>query len=398
MKVLFVSSLYYPHVGGIETMISELANFYRRDSIKSVVLTKKWPLDLADRDEHDGIPVFRVKSARTNEEFYELIRWVKSHQLEIQSDVIHVIGVRRPLPLVALLLSRLWGVPIICTVAGGEIPNDNDLESERIWEEGKELTPNVLMQADHITCVSQALTSNLQKLMPNIGGIKTLYAGMDFSIIKVGVPEERQRPYILALRRLVYSKGIHILIEAFSLIQNDFPNLDLLIAGEGPEEQNLRNLVSQKNLSRVVSFLGNVSLSRGISLLKGAALTVLPSLSEGGGLVNIEAQASGCPVIASRVGGIPEYVNDGRSGLLFESGNSKDLAEKIKLVLTDRNLRRQLIEGGFEHSKKFDWEILAPQYVALYEEAISGHNKGIGFYPWSALSADLWKQLKNTND
>jgi len=379
-------------------MISELADFYRRSGIKSVVLTKKWPPDSADYEEYDGIPVFRVKSARTDEEFNELIRWIKSHKLEIKSDVIHVIGVRRPLPLVALLLGRLWGVPIICTVAGGEIPNDNDMESERIWEEGKELIPNVLMQADRVTCVSRALTSNLQKLMPNLGGIKTLYAGMDFSIIKTSILEERQRPYILALRRLVYSKGIHFLIEAFSLVQNDFPDLDLLIAGEGPEEQNLRNLVSQKNLSHTISFLGNVSLSRSISLLKGAALTVLPSLSEGGGLVNIEAQASGCPVIASRVGGIPEYVDDGKSGLLFESGNSKDLVEKIKLVLTDQNLRRQLIEGGFEHSKTFDWEILAPQYVALYEKAISGHNKGKGFYPWSALSADLWKQLNNAND
>ena len=379
-------------------MISEMADFYSRNGVKSVVLTKKWPLDLADYDEHNGMPIFRVKSPKTDEEFYQVICWAKFHQSEIKSDVIHVIGARRPLPLIALLLGRLWGVPIICTVAGGEIPNENDLESERIWEEGKESIPNVLTQADCVTCVSQALTLNLQRLMPNISGIKTLYAGTDFSIINASVSEERERPYILALRRLVYSKGIHILIEAFSLVRADFTDLDLLIAGKGPEEQNLKNLASQKKLGRRILFLGSAPLSRSISLLKSAALTVLPSISEGGGLVNIEAQASGCPVIASRVGGIPEYVSDGKSGLLFKAGDPKDLAEKIKLVLTDRNLRRRLIQGGFEHSKKFDWEVLGPQYIALYEEVISGHNKGKEFYPWSDLSAGLWKQLNNAND
>ena len=83
-----------------------------------------------------------------------------------------------------------------------------------------------------------------------------------------------------------------------------------------------------------VIFIGTIKLSRGMSLLKGAKLTVVPSLSEGGGLVNVEAQASGCPVIASRVGGIPEYVKDGESGLLFEPGNYKELAEKISLTMS----------------------------------------------------------------
>jgi len=66
--------------------------------------------------------------------------------------------------------------------------------------------------------------------------------------------------------------------------------------------------------------------------------------------------------------------------------------------LTDRNLRRRLTEGGFKHSKKFDWEVLGPQYIALYEEVISRHNKEKEFYPWSDFSAGLWKKLNYKND
>lgn len=83
----------------------------------------------------------------------------------------------------------------------------------------------------------------------------------------------------------------------------------------------------------------------------------------GGGLVNMKAQATGYPVIASRVGGIPEYSLNNKNGILFEFGNYNELAEKISHVISDKKLREKIIEEGYKHSKLFDWNILAPQYV-----------------------------------
>ena len=211
----------------------------------------------------------------------------------------------------------------------------------------------------------------------------------------MSAPEKIRNTFIFSLRRLDPSKGVDLTIEALASIKDDFPDLYLVIAGEGPEENYLKELVEKKSLSDRVLFLGTVPLSRGISLLKGATLTVVPSRSEGGGLINIEAQAAGCPVIASRVGGIPEYVSDGESGILFESGNAKELAEKIKEILTDRRLRGKLIKGGFKHAERFSWDILAPRYMALYKDAIVGHNKNIAFTPWSNLTAALWERLNH---
>jgi glycosyltransferase involved in cell wall biosynthesis len=394
-KVLFISSLYYPHVGGIETMIDELSTFYCDKNIESVVLTKKWPGTLADHEEHKGIKIQRIISARTKDDFLAVVEWLKKNNSKIKADIIHVIGIRRPLPLIGLLLSKWWKVPLICTVAGGDIPDKIDPEPKKVWEEGKDFIPNVLRQSDYVNCVSKSLTNDLKELMPDLKNIETLYAGMDFSIIHNSKIEKIKEQYIFSLRRLDPSKGIDILIKAFNLIKDKFPKLYLVIAGEGSEEKNLKTLVDNFSLNDRVIFIGTVKIERGISLLKGATLTVVPSLSEGGGLVNIEAQAAGCPVIASRVGGIPEYVKDNESGLLFEPGNYEELAEKISQLLSDNSLREKLINGGIKHSRKFDWNILAPQYIELYKHAIKNHDTNSLFKPWSNLTTEIWKKLTN---
>lgn len=394
-KVLFIASLYYPHVGGIETMITELSRFYRSQGIDSVVLTKKWPTTLPSHSQYDGIEIYRVISARKKEEFFELINWLKRNNLKIKADIVHIIGIRRPLPLAGLMLGRLWNVPVISTVAGGEIPDKYDPQPGIVWEEGRELIPNVLRQSDNVNCVSKYLSRDLKEIMPDIKKNSTLYAGIDFSIINKTKPKKIKEQYILSLRRLDPSKGIDILIKAYNLIKNKFPDLYLVILGEGPEEQRLKKIVARYHLSKRVIFTGTIKFKRSISFLKGAILTVVPSLSEGGGLVNIEAQAAGCPVIASRVGGIPEYVKDGKSGILFKSGDYRELAEKISQLINDTKLRKKIINGGYKHAKSFDWNALAPQYISLYVKNINRYKSSSIFKPWSSLTIDLWNKLIN---
>jgi glycosyltransferase involved in cell wall biosynthesis len=394
-KVLFVSSLYYPHVGGIETMITELCQFYKKIGIDSVVLTKRWPVTLLEEDELNGTKIYRVLNARTDEEFLSVIDWIRLNSSKIKADVIHVIGIRRPLPLIALLLSKWWRVPIMCTIAGGDIPDKIDPTPGKVWNEGVTYIPNILEQSDCVNCVSKALVKDLKEVMPCLDNIETLYAGMDFSVINNAQIEKVRENYIFCLRRLDPSKGVDILIKAFKIVSDRFPDLFLVIAGDGSEEEKLKALVRNYSMDEKVIFIGTVKLSRAMSLLKGAKLTVVPSLSEGGGLVNVEAQASGCPVIASRVGGIPEYVKDGESGLLFEPGNYQELADKISLLLTDTSLQKKLIYGGMQYAQRFNWDTILPQYVGLYKRLIKDYDKSLTFKPWSDLTGKLWDRLTN---
>ncbi len=392
-RILFICSLYHPHVGGIETMVTELSQFYRGQGVESVVLTKKWPTTLTEEDYYKDTKIYRVVSARTETEFNNIIEWAKNNENKVKADIIHVIGVRRPLPLIGLLLSRYWNVPLISSIVGSEIPNTGDSETETVWNESKEIMRPVLESSSIVTCVSKALENDLRGIVPNLNYVRTVYAGIDTEFINSVSCTETEKNYIISLRRLTLSKGVDILIRAFKDIANEYPQIRLLIAGEGHEEENLKTLARNLNLDDKIKFIGTVSLTRAISLLKGAICTVVPSISEGGSLVNIEAQAASCPVVASRVGGIPEYVQDGVSGLLFESKNLKDLANKVKIIISNAPLRNKLIQGGIEHARKFSWDILGPQYLALYNEVID--LKQIKpFQPWSELTKRLWLKLK----
>ena len=88
----------------------------------------------------------------------------------------------------------------------------------------------------------------------------------------------------------------------------------------------------------------------------------------------LEAMAYGKPVVASNVGGIPYVVENGTTGLLFECGNVKELAEKIIVLLRDEELRKKMGEAGRERAKEFTWDKIAEQTVDLYKEILSEHN------------------------
>lgn len=394
-RILFICSLYHPHVGGAETMIREMAQFYLKQNIEVVILTKRWPTELATFEKIEGVSVYRIFSAKTDKEFIDVTIWLKNNEEKIKSDIIHVIGMRRPMPFIAQILGSYWKVPVICTVAGGDIPDKNDPYPGTVWEESKSTVYPALLACDQITCVSKAIEKDFRELFPEISGnkIETIYAGIDIPLIASIKAKKPYKNYLYSFRRLDPTKGIHILIGAFNIIQNKFPEFHLVISGDGSERKKLENLSSKYNLNKRIHFTGQVNLLDGISLLKGAFATVVPSLSEAGGLVNIEAQAAGCPVVASRVGGIPEYVQDGVSGLLFESKNLKDLADKVKTIISNAHLRNKLIQGGIEHAKKFSWDILGPQYLALYNKVID-KKQVEPFQPWSNLTKRLWLKLK----
>ncbi len=373
-------------------MITELAQFYHSQGIEPVILTKKWPLTLSETDEYKGVKIYRVISARTESEFLSIMDWVSNNVGKIKADIIHVIGARRPLPLVALLLSRYWNIPLVTTIAGSEIPNTGDSQTNAVWNEGREIIKPVLEKSDIVTCVSKALENDLGKIVPDIKSTKTIYAGIDIELINSINSTETEKEYIISLRRLVPSKGIDVLIKAFKEITNEYPHMKLLVAGEGPEEVNLKNLVHELKIGDSVKFLGTVTFERAVSLLKGAICTVVPSLSEGGSLVNVEAQAASCAVVASNVGGIPEYVQENVSGLLFKTGDTKDLANKLRTIISDVSVRNKLIQGGIEHAKKFSWKVLGPQYLALYNEMVN-MNRSEQFEPWSDLTTKMWAKL-----
>ncbi len=377
MKITAVTSLYRPHIGGVETMVEELGHvFYENDHSMDVVC-KKWPDTLAESEDIDGISIRRMPVAGTEQELIELATYFRdTGNIFENTDVVHLVGMRRPLPFFAAMIAQVHQIPAVGSIVGSEIPNPGSPESEKIWHEGDLYMPDAYRALSTVTAVSQATSSYAQEAMPWLEDkIEVLPVGIDTESYNQlpAVPVPGADRFILALRRLEKSKGIDILISAYNDMLNAEgfdPGIKLVIAGDGPERKSLESLVVDLGIAPdQVLFLGSVTLSVGIGLLKSAVVTVVPSLSEGGGLVNTEANAVGCPLIASDVGGIREYTTE-QASRLVTPGDSTALTTALIEILSDSDRRTSMINAGYKFAAERDWKNYVHRYIDLYERAL----------------------------
>jgi glycosyltransferase involved in cell wall biosynthesis len=170
--------------------------------------------------------------------------------------------------------------------------------------------------------------------------------------------------------RLHPQKGIRHLIEAFALLQADFPNLKLLIVGDGPEKASLTDQAAKLGVSQDVLFAGHRSPP--VHCLKWMNVFVLPSLYEGFPNALLEAMAAQIPVVASDVGGVNELVHHEENGLLVPPGNSSALAEAVRSLLLNPEKARLMATLAFDRIRKeFSLEVMLKEYDDLYEQLLS---------------------------
>ncbi len=390
-RILFIPSIYKPNVGGVETSIDETITALGPE-INSRVLTKRYPTDLSGYEKIDNESIFRFMRPKSDGDFDSLFDWFEEHETELRSDIVHVIGVRRPMPLVGLLLAKRWGIPCVMTFSGGDVPNLGDSASETVWNEGLSTVPRSIIQADVLTAYSHYTALQAKRVVPGSNEIKVLLGGVDLPSIAAAPVQLSTKPYFFTARRLEYVKGIDILLRAFAGVSSSLPEHELVIAGSGPELDTLRNLALNLNLSARVHFLGTITRDEVYSYMKGAVAHVCPSRAESGGLVNFEAQAAGCLSIGSNTGGIPEYISENKTGLLFRNGDVEDLAncllKAVKSIERTESLKKQGVLLSEEHS----WASFADRYRQLYESTISTH-AARPFQVWSPLTEHLANRL-----
>ncbi|MCU7618679.1 glycosyltransferase family 4 protein [Chryseobacterium sp. PBS4-4] len=184
-----------------------------------------------------------------------------------------------------------------------------------------------------------------------------IYNGVDqekfkFSALKDSLATD----YILAVSSRNFHKNFQGLIDSFNKIKDNIKNVNLYIVG-GSEIKSFNNIeldiesLKQKNR---VDFLGRVDDDELVKLYQNAALFVFPSFYEGFGIPPLEAQACGCPVIASEKASMPEVLGD--SVLYFDPFSETQLSEKILFFFDNLDVKNQLVEKGLENIKKFNWD------------------------------------------
>jgi glycosyltransferase involved in cell wall biosynthesis len=172
---------------------------------------------------------------------------------------------------------------------------------------------------------------------------------------------------VTCVAELHQRKGIDVLLKAIPSVTEKYPNLKFVFVGGGPDKKIFIDLAHKLKLDSHVVFLGQRSnIAR---LLASSDIFVLPSRREAFGLVNLESMLCGLPVIASRVGGIPEIIEDGKTGLLVAPENSQALSNAILKLVKSPKLRNDMGQAGQQRAiTSFSAKTMAEKYQEIYEE------------------------------
>lgn len=160
--------------------------------------------------------------------------------------------------------------------------------------------------------------------------------------------------------RLDHSKGIDLLINAFSQVVKKFPHARIELAGHGAEKEKYIEQVKELQLDKQIHFIGSLPYEKMYAFMSGSYCLAVPSRLDNMPAVVTEALATGTPVIASKCGGIPEMVTDGETGFLFENGNVHDLTSKLELLFGNIELRNKFAKAA---RAKFEQEFLVDIHV-----------------------------------
>jgi len=262
---------------------------------------------------------------------------------------------------VGYMASRITGVPLVTTVhnsfdrhsilmrLGNRVVAVSEAEKKHLLRQG--------YKSDQVDVVLNAPLNSPR---------------LDKATIRTGVTLES--PCIVAICGLHRRKGVFDLINACAEVFRDLPEWRLYIAGEGPDQESLKEQSRSMGLADRITFLGFVSDPRG--LLQQCDIFVLASYADPCSLVIGEARGAGCAIVATAVGGTPEMLEFGQKGRLISPGKPKELAAELRSLMTDPIARAELRRASLEGSEIFDVHRLTGEYERVYQRAVSTKSFG----------------------
>jgi glycosyltransferase involved in cell wall biosynthesis len=365
LKICLVSLTVSPDsMDGEAKVIRALFEYLKKQGHSVKLITGKWNKDL----ETSGIIQFDLIRKRFlwGLHFYlKVIRYLRRNRF----DIVHANSPKAALP---LILSRQD--KFICTIHDFT-PFETQLTKIPLE---KLLIKFVSKRASSILTVSNYINHEFQHFIPKIdkNKIKTIYNGIDEKFKPY--PNEAQKlkeklningPVLLYIGRITQYKGVKNIIEAYKLVKNDYPNINLVIGGK-PDflmEKEYNHWVYDYKDVRFLGFIPEIDIPFYYSM--GDIFITYSSSSEGFGLTSLEAISCGTPVICSEISVYKEILED--HALFVPPRNPIKLAEKIILLLRDDKLRYQLVNDARLYIQKYSWNVVGKRLENEYEKLIS---------------------------
>jgi glycogen(starch) synthase len=361
MRILFWSETFWPRVGGVENLAAKLLPALQFRGYEFVVVT--WEnTKVPDQLCYQGIPVHRFPFFSGGRQgsldpLLENRRQVAKLKRDFAPDLVHINSYGQSI-LFHVNTAGAHPVPTLVTL-------HQALPDERIGCDS--LLGHLLRSSDWVNACSDAVLTHARQLVPEIAPRSSvIHNAIEFPTLEPQ-PLSFDPPRLLCLGRLVADKGFDLALAALATVLDHFPNARLIIAGDGPERDNLKQQTIDLQLTHCIEFIGAVPLDKVAQLINDATLVVIPSRVEGFGLVALESALMARPVVATQVGGLAEVVVHEETGLLVKSGDSAAFAKAIMTLLTHQNTARTYGCAARTRAQDvFSWQRHVDAYDGLY--------------------------------
>jgi len=369
MKVLLLTK--HLNFGGIPVYVTNLSIGLNKSGCNVIVGVRKG--ELIDRIKKCGVQHFEIDMNTKSELSIKVplaIMKLKNFIKKNKVDIIH--ANTRVSQIIGASISMSAKVPMVTTCHGFFRPH---LARRKFGFWGEK-----------VIAISGSVKNHLiNDFGVPVEKISLIYNGVDCGRFLKRYTDEQKRAIknrlkikdeliVASISRLAFVKGHTYLLEAMRVIIKEKPAARLLIVGDGPEKENLKNLSKILGIKNKVIFLDPLKNTEDI--LSITDVYTMPSLEEGLGMSLLEAMAAGKSCVASRVGGIPEFVEDGVTGLMVKSKDSAALGEAILKLLRDPQLRGKIGKSAQRFVRgKFDIDIMAAKTKEVYLEVLKKSGK-----------------------
>jgi glycosyltransferase involved in cell wall biosynthesis len=370
--------------GGAEQALVTLAPELRKRNIHMEVASICAPYTLADDLRRGGIAVHELNVSR---------KWNMAHTaLKLR----HIVTTTKPRfdiahghlffgYLAARLLKKIGGVPAAVATLHGlaydAYPPTTHYRRVRQMVDSRILKSGT-RSFDAVTAVSGAVSEHYAhhlgipppEVIGNAADVKATTRSQpgarDWLVQRFSLPADSFLVVVPA--RLVQEKGHIHLLNALTTISSSRGSLRILLLGDGRLRDELVAVSRRLGVEDVVCFGGEVSSADAKTAMQGADLVLLPSISEGLPVAICEAASLGRPILATRVGGIPEALDDGRAACLVPAGSATELAAALNMLMKEPSYREQIARRALAFSKRFSIDSVATKWLAMYERIRAG--------------------------
>ncbi|MEN8150132.1 MAG: glycosyltransferase family 4 protein [Planctomycetota bacterium] len=375
LRVLIVADRTGPRGGGVGVVVKNLCVEFPAVGVTPAVFSAT-----AEPDESEsaaGVPVFRTRLGRPGLRPREIAgfarqlpaarRAFRAAVREFGPDVINVHFLNSGGAWLVARRSNRGGTPVVASAHGRDVGEMADSLS------GGRIARRVLRASAVATACSEALIADVRRRAGNRPPVfRVVHNGVSIDAFANArsLPRPAAAPYLLGVGELHPKKGFDLLLEAFREVGRERPDLYLLVPGEGVERERLRRQAKDLGVGDRLVLPGHVRAADLPAYYAHAEAFALSSRREPFGIVALEAMAAGVPVVAARVGGVPEFVRDRANGLLVPPEDAAALAGALRTVLADRALAAGLVEEGRRTAERLTWRRTAEGYRDACLEAL----------------------------